>query len=550
MTRSGRLLVATALISICASASGQVILDRADPTITERGLPALEQAIPEQGQLPAAIAPAGPTETPTLLVTPQAIIVTGTELSPTEFTDIIVRYVGRELGGTELAALVTEIASKVRSAGYPFASASIAAQAMTAGVLRVTIDDGRIDAVRIVGAEGTRADRLLSRALASGRPVRRADLERAILLVGDLPGLSVKESRLVRQEGFNILLVTVEQDRASAYAQVDNRGSDEVGPIRSTILASARGLLQSGDEFASLLANTPIQPSEFAFVRVRYGMPLGLDGGSVSLAGSFGRSNPGASLAALNVVGKSADAALLISQPIVRTRRSSLSGSLELRHIDVEQTLSGLRLRHDRLDTLTATLDAVAPLIGGTARAQFLMVAGLPFGGISRAGDALTSRSDGDGRFITLGYAADWTLPIAPRVTVILASAGQIASRPLLATAEFGVGGPSLGRGYDYAERTGDEGIAGAAELRLDTGRVAPGVIDRSNLYVFADIGTAWNIGSRGRGGGTLASAGGGVRAGLGRMDAMAEVALPLNVDRFDTGDRRPRISLRLSRSF
>jgi hypothetical protein len=30
----------------------------------------------------------------------------------------------------------------------------------------------------------------------------------------------------------------------------------------------------------------------------------------------------------------------------------------------------------------------------------------------------------------------------------------------------------------------------------------------------------------------------------------MAELAFPLNKDRFDTGDKRPRISLRLSRVF
>ena len=115
--------------------------------------------------------------------------------------------------------------------------------------MRGDVDDGRINAVRIVGASSTHADRLLSHALASGRPVRRADLERAILLVGDLPGVSVKESRLVRQEGFNILLVTVEEDRASAYAQLDNRGSKEwVRSARPSRLCA--GCSNAGDELA------------------------------------------------------------------------------------------------------------------------------------------------------------------------------------------------------------------------------------------------------------------------------------------------------------
>jgi hemolysin activation/secretion protein len=89
----------------------------------------------------------------------------------------------------------------------------------------------------------------------------------------------------------------------------------------------------------------------------------------------------------------------------------------------------------------------------------------------------------------------------------------------------------------------------GSAELRLDTGRVLRGVVDRTQLYGFVDGGTVGNL-RAGRGGGTLASTGFGLRAGTGRWDGMVELALPLNADRFDTRDRSPRPSLRLSRSF
>jgi hemolysin activation/secretion protein len=552
MIRSRRLLLSVAMPGLIATgeASAQVVLDRADPTITEQALPTLGGPLRDRPRLPEAEVQAAVEAGPEVRVTPQAIIISGTDLPASLFADVITRFVGRELGRAELSALVADIAGTARSAGYPLATAMIEAQDMSGGVLRVRLDAGRVDAVRIVGASNARADRLLSRALATRRPVRRADLERAILLVGDLPGLTVRESSLIRQDGFTILLVTVEEDRLSAYAQLDNRGSKEVGPVRSTVLASARRLLQSGDELALLLSNMPLQPSEFAFIRGRYAMPLGPDGGSISLAGSYGRSNPGASLATLNLVGKSADAALAVVQPVARSRSASLIASLELRHIDIRQRIDGAPFRRDRLDTLTATLEAVARLAGGTARTQFQFVAGLPFAGITREGDQLTSRRDGDARFIALGFLADWTLPVTKRLTLLLAATGQVASRPLLATAEIGAGGPGFGRAYDYAERSGDEGLLGSAELRVDTGRIAPGLVERSHVYAFVDGGAVSNRGPLGRDGGTLASAGAGVRFGIGRFDAMAEAALPLNADRLDTGDRRPRFNLRISRSF
>jgi hemolysin activation/secretion protein len=143
----------------------------------------------------------------------------------------------------------------------------------------------------------------------------------------------------------------------------------------------------------------------------------------------------------------------------------------------------------------------------------------------------------------------DWAASVAGPFSVALASAGQVASRPLLAVAEIGLGGPAFGRAYDYAERTGDYGIMGSVELRADAGRVVPGIVDRLQVYGFGDAGT---VGNRrdGPGGGSLGSAGAGLRGGAGRVDAMVEVAFPIGQDRFDTGNRDPRISVRLARSF
>ena len=113
---------------------------------------------------------------------------------------------------------------------------------------------------------------------------------------------------------------------------------------------------------------------------------------------------------------------------------------------------------------------------------------------------------------------------------------------------EIGVGGPSFGRGYDYAERTGDNGILGSGELRFDLGRIVPKAIDRLQIYASIDGGYVGNL-RGGKGGGALLSTAAGVRVGSGRLSGSLEVALPLNEDRFDTSNRNPRLSFRLSRA-
>ena len=544
------LAMGAATVFIASPSGAQVRLDRADPTITEQALP-------------KPVTAAEPPPVPVLMVPPaalsseviarfriaSAIVVDGNAAIPTEaFAPAIVAYLGRDLSGDDLSQLAAAVAGVARSRGYPFASASIAPQAMADGVLHVTLDEGRIAAVRVIGAISPLADRMLTDALVTDGPVRRETLERAILLVGDIAGLRVKDSKYVRQDGFGILLVTVVEDKASAYLQVDNRGSAEVGPLRATMLANYRGLAQSGDELGLIAAVTPVQPSEFAFLRARYSAPVDLDGGIVTVSGSYGRANPGGSLKPLDVIGNSIDLAVGYAHPLLRSRARSLWANVELRALKTDQSLLGTMLRDDRLTTIAGSLNGTTKFGPGVVRGEVAIVGGLPLDGVTHEGDARTSRADGDARFVTWGYTVDWTADLAGPFAMALASSGQLASRPLLATAEIGVGGPAFGRAYDYAERTGDQGIVGSAELRANLGRVSE-TLDRLQLYGFVDGGYVDNL-RGGIGGGSLLSTGTGARLGHGVLDGMIEIAFPINEDRFDTGTKRPRVSFRVSRSF
>ncbi|MDP1027012.1 ShlB/FhaC/HecB family hemolysin secretion/activation protein [Sphingomonas sp. KR1UV-12] len=545
------ILATTAASAVCIAvpAVAQVQLDRADPTIAEQVLPKPNDN-PRPTTEPFTVAPT--VGTPRLrspMSTPGAIVVSGnTAVATAAFAPALVPFLGRQLTGEDLTQLASAVATVARQAGYPFANASIEPQSMSDGILRVSLDEGRIAAVRVVGAVNPLADRLLTDALVTEEPVRRTTLERAILLVGDVAGVTIKESRFVRQDGFGILLVTIEQDRASAYVQLDNRGSAEIGPIRATMLANFRGIAQAGDELRLIAATTPVHPGEFAFLRAAYAAPVDLHGSTLSVSGSIGRANPGGWLKPLDVIGDSVDVAVAYTRPLERSRARSLWAGVELRALRTNQTLLGSTLRDDRIATITGSINGVVRLGPGVLTGEIAMVGGLPLQGVTHVGDARTSRVDGDARFMTWGYTVDWTTRLKGPFVLALASTGQLASRPLLATTEIGVGGPAFGRAYDYAERTGDQGILGSAELRADLGHVE-GAIDRVLLYGFVDGGYVDNL-RGGAGGGSLLSTGTGARLGHGALDGMVEIAFPLNADRFDTGTRRPRVSFRVARRF
>lgn len=545
-----RLLATTAITCAATAAAAQVPLDRADPSVQQQSLPIPQEQAPEPRALPITPTPEAPTARPltTAPISVRNIEISGNAvIEASVFADILSAYTDRPLERVDLERLAREVGDRARERGYVLATASVDTSGLPA-TLRVQLDEGRIDAVRILGSSNAAAEAILQR-LVTGQPVRKEELERAILLAGDVPGFSIDSSRLIREGGFGILLVEASIKRVAVYGQIENRGSPEIGPIRSTVLGSYRGAFRSGDELGLIAANTPLSPREFWFLQGRYGAPVDNRGGTLSTAVSYGRTNPGGSIRALDVVGHSYDLRVIYQHPIQRTRSASLWVAGEFRAAVSDQSLSGTRIREDRLSTVTASLIGEAQLLGGIGRAQGDLAIGLPLDGTTREGDRLASRLDGSARFAAAHATLDWITPLLEQTSLRLSAEGQLASRPLLASMELGAGGPAFGRAYDYGERTGDQGVLGSAELRWDVATKPIGPLRRIQLFSFVDGGYVDNL-RDGIGGGTLASSGGGVRATLFGVDVGAEIALPLNADRLDSGRRNPRFSGRLAKSF
>ena len=544
-----QILMSLCVFGVASAAAAQVIPDQTDPALVTRSLP------PIAHDNTSAQPPRTPSTTPpvparvtfaTIGIVAHRIIVAGSAKGQSGSLDVVTApYLNRPLSQNDLSHLAGDVAGVLRTRGFVFANAAIAPQSLADGTLIVTLDEGRIDAVRTIGKSNAAADRILSR-LVTHSAVTKAELERAILLVGDLPGVRVASTQYLRQDGFGILLVNLISNRVMIYGQIDNRGTFEIGRLRATGLAALRDNLVAGDEIGLVAATTPEHPEQFAFLSGRYAVPIGVNGGTASITGYYGRTHAGGDLANLDLIGHSYGGAIDYSLPLHRSRQSSLWFDLELRTLVSNQSVLGRRFRDDNITVLTGTLKSTGMVADGSYHANLAISWGLPLPGMTHANDALASRPDGNARFVTTSLFVDWTHQISGPFSVAVSSVAQIASRPLLATAEISLGGPAFGRAYDYSERTGDDGVLGSAELRADLSRVHYPLLSRVQLYMFADGGVVSNL-RDGYGGGTLASSGAGIRVGRGPIDGGFEIAVPLNRERFDTKSKAPRLSFQLS---
>ncbi|SOB88182.1 Hemolysin activation/secretion protein [Sphingomonas guangdongensis] len=543
-----RTLLSVVALLAAVPAVAQTRVDRVDPARIEReNLPVTR---PEAKAAPTVERPA---VAPPAAATPASIAVGAVaieglqELSPEDFADIIARYVGRSLSGAELATLTEEIGRRGRERGYVFASASIVPQRLTAGVLVVRYDPGALDEIQLEGAESAAVRAALAPLL--GRPARLDQVERRLLLAGDIDGIYVRRSRYVREGNRGILLVSILETRRRVRAVLENDSTGPIGPNQLRLDADWNRVLFADDSISLTHVSTPFEPEELQYVRARYAKRLNASGTEVTVSGSFSATHPGAYLEPLDLAGRSWFGSVAVLQPLQRRRDGSLwfSGGLDLR--DTVQDRAGLRRRHDRLFALRLILSGSRKAGGGALRGNATLSRGLDGLSATRHGDPLASRGDADPTFTSLVVWGDWTRPLPDDLSIRLSAQGQLASRPLLIAEEIGIGGNAFLRGYDYSERSGDQGVMGSAELRYDW-RNPLGLGRKAQLYGFADAGRVTNL-RRGSGGGSLASAGAGICADVSSsIDASIEVAVPLSGPRYETDDRRPRINVRLLKLF
>lgn len=539
-------LAALTFSAIPTGAVAQEALDRVTPNQAERRED-MSATPPAKVTINVDATEPGATAGPAVLI--GAVVLEGlSELKPADFADVMAKHVGTISTRAELAALATGIEGRARALGFPFATAWIEPQRMANGLLAVQVDEGRIDEIRFDGPAPDSVRRALA-PLIGNKPARLDEVERRLLLTGDIDGVTIRSSRFFREKRRGILLVRTREDRLAVRAQLSNEGTRPLGPVQLRIDADANGVLSSDDVFSLTYSTTPTEPDELQFARARYARRVMQGGTELGMTVSGARTRPGAYLAPLDLESRSWFAGVDVLQPLHRQRRASLWLQGELGVRDLKQWRSDNLARHDRVTAARLTLYGYADVAGGRLRVSSTLSQGLGLFDATEAGDPLASRRDADGVFTSLSNWAEWTTGLVPRLSLRMAVQSQMSTDPLLVIEEAGLGGTAFLRGYDWSERSGDQAAMGMLEVRYMLSEPLK-LMKRAQFYAFVDGGKVTNLGG-GFGSGSLASTGGGVRADItNRMGVNIEVAVPVSGPRYDTGDLSPKLNFRLVRAF
>ena len=435
----------------------------------------------------------------------------------------------RDIDSNELKPVLDKVDALYAAAGYPLGRAFVPAQRIENGVLTVHIVEGYIGSIRVT-APNARTKRLVERMAAqlkAERPLTKATLERVILLLQDIPGmtLSSRFDGMDTGTGATRLVLEAAVKPVTVSFSLDNRSGLAGLPTAPYVIAGFNNLIGTGDQITLTALLSP-KPKDYAFYGLSGSTLVGHDGLRVGIDGAWAQALDTTSLPGLAVKSQSAQLDAKARYPLLRGQDESLW----------LQTRAYVTNARYSLPALTTGAIAHDGYLAGELQADYSRIFTPEFGiGLSVKVNQGATNLTGEPhtrlltipRFSKLRGELRAVWQATDSIILNAGVMGQYSPNSLFASEEATFGGPVYGRAFAPAEITGDKGVG--ASLTPEYKIV---LSDKWSLSPFAtgDYAKVWNKRGDLQGAGELVSAGGGLKLAQSDYGAIAvEADKPLN---------------------
>jgi hemolysin activation/secretion protein len=446
--------------------------------------------LPREENRPALTAPAGQT------VTVRAIRFSGNSAIPeAELQALVQDAIGKALSLADLNELARRVTATYRARGYLLSRAYLPAQDIRDGQLEIAVLEGRIASVST--QNGSRlapsvADAHLDRLKAAqgSSPTAGPELERALLLLNDLPGVEVNSTlKPGSSVGTADLDVTLrDKPIVSGSAELDNYGNRYTGEYRASGALNLNDALGRGEQFSLRLIGTG---PGMKYARLGAQMPLGGSGLKAGVAYSDLHYRLGREFEPLGAHGSAKVSTGFLAYPLIRSQGNNLN--LQLSYDDkrmndkIDATASDAS---KKVGVWTASLsgDRTDSFFGGGISAYSLALYGgnlrLDLGSAALDAGAGGHRTNGD--YNKLTFSALRLQRLGGNWQFYGALSGQAARKNLDSSEKMSLGGASGVRAFPQGEAAADEALLMNLELRYSF-TSAPGL----QAIAFYDAGSA-----------------------------------------------------------
>lgn len=397
----------------------------------------------------------------------------------TTLLPLLKSFIDKDVSLADLQRAADIITRYYRDHGYFAARAYIPAQDVKEGIVEIWVLEGRIGAVKTepahagVRLHGDVVEKTILAGIGGEHYIRMDGLERALLLLGDVPGVSA-QVRLAPGEEIGASIATVRVSEGPVITgdiNFDDYGNRYSGQYRAGLGFNLNDPSGHGDVL-NLRMNGSAGSAGSAYGRMAYAAPVGYSGFKLGASLAQNSYTLCCDFAALEASGYAQVTALTAAYPLIRKQQTNLSvgASREHKQFVNDSVLGKLSDKTDDIWSASVNADWQDGWgSGGINAAQLITSFGnLNLDGLAsdRALDDLTAATHGDWNKVAYSYSRLQHLKGA--VSLFVSVSGQFASKNLDSAEKIFLGGPQSVRAYPQGEAPGDEGQVINLELRYD----------------------------------------------------------------------------------
>ena len=270
----------------------------------EENLPPVDNnsliTVPDNSGNPVALQ-AGASFTLTRIVLENLTAFTKEEIRPRYET-----YLGKAVTLNDLTHIANAITTHYRNAGYILSRAVVPPQRIKNGIVKIRIVEGWVNQVRFEGipiTDGLLAD--YADKIRSAKPLDAATLERYLLLIDDLPGVSAHAVLQPSADtpGASAVVVKIEEKAVTGSVTLDNRGTRYMGPVEGGLTVNANNMLGVYDQ-TQLRGVATSQFDEMRDAEIVHTEQLDSEGTKLAISAGYTHTAPGYKLTPFEIEGR------------------------------------------------------------------------------------------------------------------------------------------------------------------------------------------------------------------------------------------------------
>lgn len=396
----------------------------------------------------------------------------------------------RQVTAAALFQAAAELERAYAARGYGLVRVVLPAQRLVDGaILRIVIIDGFVESVDTSHLPSNIRERIAAMLapLVGEKGVSSSDIERRLLMAGDLPG-TVLRSTLSKgaKPGGSVLTIEARYKPVTGFISADNNSTEALGRYNTGIGFDLNSVFGFGELFYLRASGAPRFGGDEGYFtgtprnRSLAGgvtLPIGIDGLTLNLEATASRTTPEADLFGLQFMSDFKRYSARLAYPLIRSRELTLNvnGGFDVQNEDLQLLNGGgIAISKDRLRVLRAGADLSWYVVGDALISAGLTSSfGLDGLGARDAAEADASgtplsRQGADADFQKLEINLGYRQPIAEHLVFDLRARAQTSfGQALLNSEQIGIVSTSGLSSFPVGSMQGDSGFVLRAEAQF-----------------------------------------------------------------------------------